>query len=111
LWKKIGDRTEIIFIDAATGIHSDYCLLQSKKVFPDGSIVILGCSVDHKDVPTTKVERGVLDLFSYYIESVEHGCKIYALYQVHNFNLNIKFDSQIWKEKEKYSKHSHKVNG
>jgi len=93
----ISDRTEITFIEVRIAAHEDYCLLQTKKIYPDGSIVIIGCSVDHKDVPIRpKVNRGMLDLFAYYMEPVKEGCKMYGVYQM-NLELFGKFSRRLAK--------------
>jgi len=83
--EKIGSRTEIYYtlVQLATK-QSEYCLFQSKKLFPNGDIVIVGCSVDHKDAPfTDKIERGSTPLFMYFLQSIsKDSCRVSGKYMV-----------------------------
>jgi len=83
--EKLSPETEIIYMKIGTlGLQSDYCLFQSRKAFNDGSIIIVGCSIDHKDAPISKkCTRGLLDLFTFFIEPIsENSFKIYTVSQL-----------------------------
>jgi len=95
----LGPRTEIVSMKiSSVGLHQSYCLAQSKKIFEDGSIVIIGCSVNHKDSPVPdKYDLGLLDLCTYFIvPNGENICKMHAGYQV-NLSSYGKFSQKLMK--------------
>jgi len=70
------------------GDISEFCFFQTRKYYSDGSIGIIMCSVDHKDVPLVNCAK--LDLIANYLEPCsENSSKFYCLNQMklENFSL------------------------
>jgi len=86
--EKLSPQTEIVYQKVrGVGIRTDFCFAQSKKTFDDGSIIIVGCSVDHKDAPIApKYQRGSLDLFTYFMEP--HGANCFKMSAGYQINLD-----------------------
>jgi len=78
----LSPRSEVFYVRTnALGIITDFCFFQSKKYYEDGSIGIISCSVDHKDIPLTNIIK--MDLVANYLEPCsENLCKFYGLNQM-----------------------------
>lgn len=54
--EKTSERSEIVYlIGSFLGKETDYCFLQTRKILSNGDVAIIGCDVNHKDVPITTV--------------------------------------------------------
>jgi len=119
--EKLSPTTEIIYLRVGLfGLVSDYCILQTKKIYPDGSIVILGCSVDHKDVPNyNNVKRAATDFISYVLHPLgDSKCEVTTTYLINLTVMNKLYKAitssefilkKLWDEIEESAKNIRKT--
>jgi len=81
----LSETTEIIYLKIVMiGLSNDFCLIQTKKKFTDGSVVILMCSVDHPSAPIySDVKRAYIDFTSYTIHRIDDSkCRVTSTYLI-----------------------------